>query len=88
MHCSIKLIFITSIPLLHMQGYVAALFFLVTGGMTLFSNISTFIVLSASSARNTTAAYVIQSIQFVSCVIMMGCYVSFDILGFWKCKFI
>ena len=68
-----------------MQGYVAALFFLVTGGMTLFSNISSFIVLSASSAQIPGQAYVIPAIQFVSCVTMMGCYVSFDI-RFWKCK--
>ena len=87
MHCSIKLIFITSIPLPHMQGYVAALFFLVTGGMTLFSNISSFIVLSASSASIPGQAYVIPAIQFVSCVIMMGCYVSFDKI-FGNVKFI
>ena len=63
-----------------MQGYVAALFFLVTGGMTLFFNISSFIVFSAPSTRVSGLAYAIHSIQFVSCVIMMGCYVSFDII--------
>ena len=58
-----------------MQGYVAAAFFLVTSGMTLFYNFMLIVGISSTPS----AAYLIPQtvILFVSCVILIGCYVSF-----------
>ena len=52
------------------QGYVAAVFFLVTGGITLMFNIAFGFTFGLD--------VLLSSIQFVSCVILMGCYVSFS----------
>ena len=59
------------------QGYVAAVFFLVTGGITLMFNIAYGFTTPQGMPLDVLDS-LISSIQFVSCVILMGCYVSFS----------